>query len=355
MSSVLRTSPESSPGFPLKTCGNDGLRLRYICNLLFFFLLSWIFHGLPALAQENELIAGAKKEKTVSLYTSMEARESRLIADAFQQRYPFLTVDIARMSSNRVLQRIDTEHRAGRDLLDVVITSGVEVRQLIKSGLIGSYASPEAKAFFADSRDSQGRWVDVYSSLRVFAYNTRAVPRDAVPKLYDDLLGPRWKGQIGLPEREYSWFATALRALGKDGGKFMEGLGRQKPNFRPSHVLVLQLVAAGEFNIGLVYQHQLERYKNLAAPVELASLPFATKNIHPIALAAKAPHSHAAKLLINFILSKETQTMVRSFGRTVSRTDISQDEIGKFKVVVEDIELADHMKEIAVEYTKYLE
>ena len=313
-----------------------------------------LIHG-SSFAQESELIAGAKKEKTVSLYTSMEARESRLIADAFQQRYPFLTVDIARMSSNRVLQRIDTEHRAGRDLFDVVITSGVEVRQLIKAGLIGAYPSPEAKAFFADSTDPQGRWVDVYSSLRVFAYNTRAIPRDAVPKLYDDLLSPRWKGQIGLPEREYSWFATALHALGNDGVKFMQGLGKQKPNFRPSHVLILQLVAAGEFNIGLVYQHQLERYKKLAAPVELAPLPFATKNIHPTALAAKAPHGHAARLLINFILSKETQTMVRSFGRTVSRTDIPQDEMGKFKVVVEDIDIADRMNEIAAEYEKYLQ
>lgn len=330
------------------------MRLRVCFRHVLLLLLFSNLQG-PALAQESEFIAGAKKEKTVSLYTSMEARESRLIADAFQQRYPFLTVDIARMSSNRVLQRIDTEHRAGRDLFDVVITSGVEVRQLIKSGLIGAYASPEAKSFFSDSRDPQGRWVDVYSSLRVFAYNTRAVPRDAVPKLYDDLLGPRWKRQIGLPDREYSWFATTLRTLGNDGAKFMQGLGKQKPNFRPSHVLVLQLVAAGEFNIGLVYQHQLERYKKLAAPVELAALPFATKNIHPIALAAKAPHGNAARLLINFILSKEAQTMVRSFGRAVSRIDIPQDEMGKFKVVVEDIELADRMNEIAAEYEKYLQ
>jgi ABC-type Fe3+ transport system substrate-binding protein len=84
-------------------------------------------------------------------------------------------------------------------------------------------------------------------------------------------------------------------------------------------------------------------------------LPFATKNIHPIALAAQAPHANAAKLLINFILSKETQTMVRSFGRTVSRADIAQDEINKFKVVVEEIELADRMNEIVADYEKYLE
>jgi iron(III) transport system substrate-binding protein len=322
-------------------------------TLLAWFVTAHTFAAAPA---EQDLLSGAKKEKTVNLYTSMEARESRQIADLFQQRYPFLTVDISRISSNRLLQRIMTEHRAGRTIFDVIITSGLEVRYLIKSGLIAPYVSPEAKAFFADSRDPQGLWVDVYSSLRVFAYNSKLVPREDVPKHYEDLMAPKWKAMIGLPSKEYGWFATVMRALGKDTGrKFMEGLGRQQPHYRPSHVLILQLVAAGEFNTGLVYQHQLDRYKKLAAPVDLAPLPFATKNIHPIAVAAGAPHANAARLFVNFVLSKETQTLVRSFGRTVSRTDIPQDEIGKMKAVVEEIELADRMNEITAEYDKYLQ
>jgi hypothetical protein len=52
---------------------------------------------------------------------------------------------------------------------------------------------------------------------------------------------------------------------------------------------------------------------------------------------------------------KEAQTMMRSFGRTVSRTSIPQEEIAKFKVVVEEIELADRMNEIVADYEKYLE
>ena len=128
-------------------------------TLLTLLLLVCGIQSLPVMAQDNDLVSNAKKEKAVNLYTSMETRESRLIADAFQQRYPFLTVDIARVSSNRLLQKIDTEHRAGRNLFDVVITSGLEVRYLIKSGLIGQYVSPESKMFFADSKDPQGRWV----------------------------------------------------------------------------------------------------------------------------------------------------------------------------------------------------
>ncbi|HEV8720126.1 MAG TPA: extracellular solute-binding protein [Candidatus Binatia bacterium] len=312
-----------------------------------------IFAAAP---QKPDLLANAKKEKTVNLYTSMEARESRQIADVFQQRYPFLTVDITRISNNRLLQRIMTEHRAGRGIFDVIITSGLEVRYLIKSGLVGPYISSEAKAFFADSKDPQGLWVDVYSSLRVFAYNSKIVSHEDAPRQYEDLLAPKWKSMIGLPSKEYGWFATVMRALGREGGrKFMEGLGRQQPHYRPSHVLILQFVAAGEFNTGLVYQHQLERYKKLAAPVELAPVPFAIKNIHPIAVAAAAPHASAARLFVNFVLSKDTQTLIRGFGRTVSRTDIAQDEIGKFKVVVEEIELADRMNEITADYDKYLQ
>ncbi len=313
-------------------------------------------NGFAAVPHDQDLLANAKKEKAVNLYTSMEARESRQIADVFQQRYPFLTVDITRVSSNRLLQRIMTEHRAGRGIFDVIITSGLEVRYLIKSGLVGSYISSEAKAFFADSKDPQGQWVDVYSSLRVFTYNTKLVSREETPKQYEDLLTPRWKGMIGQPSKEYGWFATVMRALGKEGGrKFMEGLGKQQPNYRPSHVLILQLVAAGEFSTGLVYQHQLERYRRIAAPVELAPLPFATKNIHPMVISASAPHASAARLFANFVLSKDTQTLIRSFGRTVSPTDIAQDEIGKFKVVVEEIELADRMNEITADYDKYLQ
>src|SRR4030095_7929602 len=108
-------------------------QIRYRPGLISLLLLRYALGSLPVLAQDNDLVANSKKEKAVNLYTSRETRESRLIADAFQQRYPFLTVDIARVSSNRLLQKIDTEHRAGRNLFDVVITSGFGVRSLIKS------------------------------------------------------------------------------------------------------------------------------------------------------------------------------------------------------------------------------
>ncbi len=319
-----------------------------------FSLLSFL--GASSHAADEKTVELARKEGRVSFYTTMAATESKMLADAFQARFPFLQVDITRLGSDQLLQRILTEHRAGRDLFDVVTNSGMEIHLLSKTGLLAKYVSPEAQAFFADSKDPAGRWVDMYSNLRIVTYNTRLVPKERVPKIYEDLLNPAWKGQIGFPQAQYSWYATMLRIMGEDKGrKFMQALGRQDLHYRPAPVLITQFVAAGEFNLGFVYENQVQRLKKEGAPLDIASLPFATKNMHPLGLAASAPHPYAGKLFIDFVLSQEGQTFIKNLGRVVSRPDIAQGDFSRFKMVAEDISLADRFKQIMEEYKKYLQ
>src|SRR5262249_42627816 len=147
-------------------------------------------------AADEKALEVARKEGRVSFYTSMAATESKLLADAFQTKYPAITVDITRLSSDKLLQRIVTEKRTGANLFDTVTNSTMEVHLLTKGGLLARYVSPEAASFAADSKDPDGRWVDMYSNLRVVTYNTRLVPKEKVPKRYEDLLDPAWRGQI---------------------------------------------------------------------------------------------------------------------------------------------------------------
>jgi iron(III) transport system substrate-binding protein len=213
-------------------------------------------------AADEKTLELAKKEARVNFYTSMAASESKLLADAFQVKYPFLRVDITRLSSDKLLQRILTENRAGTNLFDAVTNSTMEVHLLRKGGLLARYASPEAQAFFADSKDPAGHWADMYSNLRVITYNTRLVSKERIPKRYEDLLDPGWKRQIGFPEGQYAWYATMLGVMGEENGKkFMQALGRQNLQYRNAPVLITQFVAAGEFNLGLVYENQVLRFK----------------------------------------------------------------------------------------------
>jgi iron(III) transport system substrate-binding protein len=318
-----------------------------------FLLLGGVSVG--AHAEENTLEL-AKKEGRVSFYTSMAATESKLLADAFQIKYPAINVDITRLSSDKLLQRIVTEKRTGANLFDVVTNSTMEVHLLNKTGLLARYASPEASLFFADSKDPGGRWVDMYSNLRVLTYNTRLVPKEKVPHRYEDLLDSAWKGQIGFPEKQYAWYAIMVRVMGEEKGKkFMQALGRQNLQYRNAPVLITQFVAAGEFNIGLVYENQVFRFKNQGAPLALAPLPFVTKNMHPLGLAAAAPHPNAGKLFVDFVLSKEGQHLMKKLGRVISRMDIPQEELGRVKMIAEDVSIAERMNQVVDEYNKYLE
>jgi iron(III) transport system substrate-binding protein len=262
---------------------------------------------------------------------------------------------MTRLGSEKLLQRIITESRAGSHLFDAVSNSGMEVYLLSKMGLLARYTTPEFSSFMADAKDPAGRWVDMYSNLRMIGYNTRLVPKEKIPQRYEDLLEPGWKGQIGFPEGQYSWFATMLKIMGEESGKkFFSGLSRQELNYRGAQVLIAQMISAGEFNAGFTYDTQILRFKNRGAPIDVAPMPFVTKNIHPLALAARAPHPNAGKVFIDYVLSKEGQLFIKNLGRVISRSDIPQEELARTKVISEDVTIADRLNQVIDDYKKYL-
>lgn len=306
-------------------------------------------------AADDKTLELAQKEGRVSFYTTMGADEGKMLVDAFQARHPGIRVEMTRLGSEKLLQRIITESRAGSHLFDAVTNSGMEIYLLAKMGLLARYMTPEFSSFMADSKDPGGRWVDMYSNLRMIGYNTRSVPKEKVPKRYEDLLEPGWKGQIGFPEGQYSWFATMLKIMGEESGKkFFQGLARQELNYRGAQVLIAQMISAGEFNLGFTYDTQILRFKNRGAPIDAAPMPFITKNIHPLALSARAPHPSAGKIFIDYALSKEGQLLIKNTGRVVSRSDILQEELARTKVISEDVTIADRLNQIADDYKKYL-
>ena len=118
--------------------------------------------------------------------------------------------------------------------------------------------------------------------------------------------------------------------------------------------MVAQMISAGEFNGGFTYDTQILRYKQRGAPIDTAPLPFVTKNIHPLALAAQAPHPNAGRVFIDYVLSREGQSFIRKMGRVISRSDIAQEEFAGVKVISEDFTIADRINQVIEDYKKYL-
>jgi iron(III) transport system substrate-binding protein len=295
-----------------------GIRMLKVTAILLVLGIGG-FVGTHSFAQDLEK---ARQEGRLVFYTSWGTTDADYVTKAFEKKYPFVKVEIARSTSEKTLNRLLTEHRAQSFLGDVVAISGIQSGILKESGVLDRYQSFEAANFPSDWFDPQGYAYGLHQTIYVMGYNTRLVPPSAVPRDYDDLLEPRWKGQIGWEAEEYYLFGAFLKLKGPDKGlAFWRKLAAQKINFRNGYSLLAELVSAGEFPIAVsLYQHRVEEYIDKQAPIQsVITNPLIGGDPNRISLLKGASHPNAAKLFINFMLSLEGQKLLQDRGRSPGR------------------------------------
>jgi len=279
----------------------------------------------PAAAQmPADVIEGAKKEGRLAWYTSMNIDDSQPLLDAFMKKYPFIKAELWRGSSEKVLNRIQTETRAGKFLFDVVAVNAFEVGFIKAQGLAQRYLPPAAAAYRKGFVDPEGYWVDIYDNFYVIGYNTKLVSPADAPKDWSDLLHAKWKGKFAMDAEDHAWYLALQEAWGRERAeKYARALAGQGILWRKGHTLIAKLLTAGEFPLGLVYAHRIEELKKKGAPVEwVTTTDPIPAEVHPILIAAKAPNPNAAKLFVEFVASKEGQAMIKGFGRVPAHPDV---------------------------------
>jgi iron(III) transport system substrate-binding protein len=288
----------------------------------------------------------AREEGEVVWYTAMNTPDAEPLRKAFQARYPFLQLTILRQPGEKIRTRILTEARAGRHLWDVVSFNHLDMDALDREGLLASYSSAEARSGFpAGAVDPRGHWAAIYVRQYVIGYNVRAVPVAQAPKSWHDLLEPRWKGKFAMDEDETEWYGAMLDYLGREQGlAFMRALARQEPQFRRGHSLLSKLLVAGDFPLALVHAAEVEGTKKTGAPVDwVRTLDPIVTSPSQVAVSARAPHPNGARLLVDLLLSREGQGLIRSRGRVPARTDVGEGAQQALKVHYVDPKLAREM------------
>jgi iron(III) transport system substrate-binding protein len=328
-------------------------RVSMLLLLLSVFNLGFSFRSVAQDSHTQKLLDGAKKEGALVWYMSASIEDAKAILLAFNKKYPFLKTDFFRAGSARLFNRIMNEARAGKVLFDLVAVRGLETHQLVKAGLLQPYVSPESAAYPAGFKDSKGYWVDYFDSYNVIGYNTQLVARDQAPKSWEDLLDPKWKGKIALDEENFSWYGAMTQKWGKEKTqRYMRALAKQDIQLRNGQTLIAQLMAAGEFSVAMVLAHRIEKMKEQGAPVAwVTTLDPVTVSLHPIGIAAKAPHPNAAKLFVDFILSKDGQQLLLSIERTPARPGIdTKMEARKLKLFPMPPELGERYEQFQKEF-----
>ncbi len=279
--------------------------------------------------RDARLLERARQEGSVNVYTSLAPTEAAPLVEAFEKKTG-VKVNMWRAVSSSVLQRALSEARGKRHTMDVVETNGPEVEALARELVLAPFYSPHLADLPAGSLPKHGMWAPDRLNFFVVAYNTNKVKLADLPKTYEGFLDPKWKGRIALEATDSEWMAGVVKTWGEPRGmEFMRKLGEMKPDMRKGHVLLAQLIASGEVEVGLTAYHaNAQSFKKRGAPVDWAPIEPVIARPQGIAVAAQAPHPNAALLFVDFMLSPEAQQMLADMGRSPSSRRAKSDTSG---------------------------
>jgi iron(III) transport system substrate-binding protein len=280
--------------------------------------------------RDKRVLEGAKREREVVMYTSLNLKDSVPITEAFEKKTG-VKVQLWRASSEKVLQRAVAEARAGRFACDVLETNGPEMEAMHREKLLEEFYSPH----FADLPEAafpkHRHYVADRFNFFTIAYNTKLVKGDEVPDSYEDLLHPRFAGRVGIEASDVDWFGAMVKAMGeKKGLDFFRKLAAAKPEIRTGHTLMAELVVSGEIPIAAtIYNHNAERLVVKGAPIRWKALKPTFGRPNAIGVTRRAPHPHAALLFADFMLSREGQTLIKERNR-VPASRMVDTQLNKF-------------------------
>jgi iron(III) transport system substrate-binding protein len=253
----------------------------------------------------QRLIAGAKKEGVVNIYSSVTVDDMKVLSAAFEKKYG-VKLQAWRASSESILQRTMIEYRGGRYDVDAIETSAVEMESLHRERLLQEVKSPHLPDITPGALRPHREWVGDRLNIISQGYNTNLVKKEDVPKSYEDLLHPRWKGKLGIEADDAVWFATLATEMGeaKAVRLFREMARTNGLSVRKGHTLIANLVVSGEVPYAItVYHYKVEQLKNSGAPIEWYVIPPGIARFLGAGVMRRAPHPHAAILFLDFMLS----------------------------------------------------
>jgi iron(III) transport system substrate-binding protein len=280
--------------------------------------------------REQRLVEGARREGEVMLYSAMIVNQAlRPLAEAFSKRYPFIKVNYWRAESSGIFTKLSAEVRAGKVAADVVEGTGVG-EAVIQAGFAQPYATPAIEGIPDAYRDPHALWTATRRSFFGVGYNTKLVPPDDAPKTYEDLLNPRWKGKMVWHTGSASGadlFVTNLRLKWGDerARDYLAKLAAQKVAglSGTSARGLIDRVIAGEFAMALnIFAHHPLIIHAKGAPSQSILMEPVATTVGTMIIPKGLPHPHAAMLLVDFILSREGQTILANAGYFPTRSDV---------------------------------
>ena len=267
----------------------------------------------PCAYANQALVKKAKEEGKAAFYANITAIQP--IMEEFTKDTG-VKGEYTRISTSKFLATVLTEHQAGKLLADV-LQSPLPIMELLKDkGVLASYKSPAAASY--------PEWTRKDDKIQIFGieyvaliYNKELVKAKDVPKRYEDLTDPKWKGKIVMANPSahattISWLVGLKENVfpsEKAWMDFLKGLAANKPMFVRSFGPTPAPVESGEKLIAI----SMPKYiiTKAPAPLDWAKVQQPLLGTpRGIAVTASASHPNAAKLFVDYWLSKDAMQML---------------------------------------------
>jgi iron(III) transport system substrate-binding protein len=344
---------------------NRMLKIRCLVVVLLSLFSVDIVHGAKASraseADWGSTLRKAQEEGNLTVYGS--SKYDQLFA-RFQKQYPEIKVTIATTRGSDVLNRLMTERRAGRYLVDLHAGSATashllykaKILDLLKPALLLPEVTDESKWWGGKHRylDTEGEYIFSFDgeSQMLFAYNTNLVNPGELKSLWD-FLDPKWKGKIvALDPTSRVGIGVSLRFIYYNpeiGPPFLRKLlGEMELAASRNTRQIGDWLAVGKYALSVFTDPTrtgLDVAKHQGLPVDWfgpkafrEGVPL-TSSTGNVALLNQAPHPNAARIAINWLLSKNGQTTYQSIFKEPDslRIDIPKDKVPRDSRRTEDI------------------
>ncbi len=280
--------------------------------------------SLPASAQTwDETLAAAKKEGKVVFYNNLQPNGIEPLLAKFRAAVPGIQPEQIRLGSNPLIERFQTEFTAGRHLADVFITFPDErIVEGVKAGWMAEWTPPELSNFPPAINEDNKLFTLQYAREAIIWNKTLVKPADE-PKEWTDLFDPKWKGKVGMNPPWRSVSIQQVVAFWEDKGiaNPAEKLKANEVRFFEGSGGIIQAVVRGDVRIAELTDLPLNPLLEDGAPVGFVyPASGTTLSANKAFVAAKAPHPNAARVFMNWLMTKEGQESLQQYcGLSVTR------------------------------------
>ncbi len=258
----------------------------------------------------NSLYEAAKREGAITYYATDNSDLIARVLDGFSARFPGIKVTTLRLATGPMAQRYTSESSAGNFTVDVLqLADPFVIDDAYGKGWLADIDDlPDYAAFPSDFKTPHSALIGIFPHTIVS--NTDLVKPADRPSSWLQILDARWKGQIILSDPRNNlevadWAYTMYDAYGAD---YLVKLRAQEPKFVDSIIPGMQLLAAGEAMLLAPALHQATVvYLSKNAPVADYAPDLTSGHETLLAVSSKSPHPNAARLLANYLLTREGQ------------------------------------------------